>query len=140
MDWLTHWNESRWNQLKELEDLQHNLRGLFSRSRASWPERTVRVPQWVPVVDFSEDSRGYVLRAELPQVRREDVSINLEDGMLTITGDRRFDQNRKRDHRVEHTCGRFVHSFLIPEDAHPAKVSAVFKRGVLIVHMAKLWE
>lgn len=127
----------RWNQLNELEDRQHSLRSLFSRSSDHWPKDDEGLAEWIPLVDLSEDARGYVLKAELPQVRKEDVKIVLEDGMLTISGDRKFDQNCKKDHRVEHAYGRFAHSFLLPEDARPARVTAVFKNEVLTVHLTR---
>lgn len=93
--------------------------------------------KWIPLVEVSEDARGYVLKVELPQVKREDMKITIEEGTLTITGDRKFVQNCKRDHRVEHAYGRFVHSCLLPENARPARVTAVFKNEVLTVHLTK---
>lgn len=137
MNPLTSWNRLRWNQLNELEDLQHSLRSLFSRSRGHLAEEQAHVAQWIPLVDVSEDDARYVLRAELPRVKQEDVKLDLEDGTLTITGDRKFDQNGKKDHRVEHAYGRFAHSFVLPADARPAKISSVFKNGVLTVYLAK---
>ena len=63
--------------------------------------------------------------------------ITTDDDTLAITGDRELDLNRKIGQPVEHACGRFAHRFAIPADARPAKVSAVFKNGVLMVHLAK---
>lgn len=137
MNPLAHWNQLRWNQLNELEDLQHTLRSLFSRSRAHSPEDHVGVAQFIPLVDVSEDARGYFIKAELPQVKKEDVKITLEDGTLTITGERKFDQNNKRDYPHGLAHGRFAHSFVVPNDAHPAKVTSAFKNGVLEVHLAR---
>ena len=128
---------ARWNQLNELEDLQHSLGSLFSRPCVHWPEQHLRAPQRIPLVAVSENARGYVLKVELPQVKQEDAKITIEDGTLTITGDRKFNLNRKKDHAVEHAYGRFAHSFQVPADARPAKVSAGFKKGVLTVHLAK---
>ena len=84
-----------------------------------------------------ENARGYLLTAELPEVKQEDAKITIDDDTLTITGDRTFDVNRKKGQPVEHACGRLAHRFAIPADARPAKVSAVFKNGVLMVHLAK---
>lgn len=134
---LAHWSRSRWNQLNELEDLQHSLGTLFRHSLESWPEEHLSEPQWIPLVTVSENARGYVLKADLPQVKQEDVKITLEDGTLTITGRRKFDQNRHQDQRVKRAYGRFAHSFVLPVDARPASVSAVFKNGVLTVHLAR---
>ena len=125
------------NQLNEVADLQHSVGSLFSRSGVHGPAQPLRAPQRIPLVAVSENARRYALKAELPQVKQEDVKINLDDDTLTITGDREFDLNRKRDHPAEYACGRFAHSFEVPADARPAKVSAVFKNGVLMVHLAK---
>src|SRR5690349_12245461 len=137
MNPLAHWNQTRLNQLNELEDLQHRLRNLVRRSRTSRRERQARLPQWIPLVEVSEDARGYVIKAELPQVKKEDVRITLEEGTLIITGERKFDQNSKKDHPLALACGRFAHSLVIPNDARPARMTTMFKNGVLIVHLAR---
>ncbi|SPE51254.1 putative Heat shock protein, Hsp20 family [Verrucomicrobia bacterium] len=137
MNALTRWNQLRLNQLNEVETMQHSLRGLFNRSVVGWPGPHLRPPQWIPLVAVSENARGYVLKAQLPQVKAEDVQIVITEGMLTISGDRKFEQNRKKDYLVQHAYGRFAHSFALPPDARPAKGSAVFREGVLIVLLAK---
>ena len=134
MNPLARWNQLRWNQLNELEDLQHTLGSLFSRSRVRSPQDRVRV---IPLVDVSEDARGYLIRVELPQVKKEDVEIILEDGTLTITGERKFDQNSKRDHPIALSRGRFAHSFEVPNNARPVRATAMFNNGVLKVHLAR---
>jgi len=133
---------ARWNQFKQLEDLQHTLGSLFSRPqvhRSEGYEEPLRVPEWIPLVDISEDGKEYLIKAELPEVKKEDVKITMEDGTLTIMGDRKFEkeENGKRYHRVERTYGSFGRSFSLPDDASPAKVTADFKDGVLKVHLAK---
>ena len=137
MDPLAHWNQSRLNQLNEMHALQHRLRSMVRHSRAHRPKDLVRVLQWIPLVNVSEDARGYVIRAELPQVRKEDVRIILENGTLIITGERKFDRNSKKDQPPALTYGRFAHSFVIPNDARPARVTTVFKNEVLIVHLTR---
>jgi HSP20 family protein len=137
MNPLTRWNQLRWNQLNELEDLQHTLGSLFSRSRVRSPEDRVRVTQFIPLVDVSEDARGYLIRVELPRVKKEDVEIILENGTLTITGERKFDQNRKKDHPMPLAHGRFVNSFAVPNNARPVRATAAFNNGVLTVHLAR---
>lgn len=137
MNALAQWNQSRWNQLSDSEDLQQTLRGLPSRPGVDWGEQHPGAPQRIPLVTARENARWYVLKTELPRVRQEDVKITIEGGTLTITGDRTFDLNRKKDSTAEHAYGRFAHSFAVPADARPAKVNAVFKNGVLTVHLAK---
>jgi HSP20 family protein len=122
--------------------VQHSLGNLFKRAQAPMPEgqeEPMRVADWAPLVDISEDHQEFLIKAELPEVKKEDVKITLEDGMLTITGDRRFEkeENGKKYHRVERAYGSFVRTFSLPDDASPGKVSAEFKDGVLRVHLAK---
>ena len=78
-----------------------------------------------------------MIKAELPQVKQEDVKIAIEDNTLTITGERKFDRNSKKHHPIEQAYGRFSHSFELPADARPPTVSTMFNNGVLIVHVAR---
>ena len=133
---------AHWNQFKELEDLQHSLGSLFGRPqvrRTECQEEPLSVPEWTPLVDISEDAKEYLIKAELPEVQKEDVKITMEDGTLSIMGDRKFEKqdNGKKYHRVERAYGSFGRSFSLPDDASPAKVTADFKDGVLKVHLAK---
>jgi len=133
---------AHWNQYKELEALQNGLSSLFARPqgpRAQGQEEPMRVADWAPLVDICEDPTEYLIKAELPEVNKEDVKITLEDGMLTITGDRKFEKEEKgkKYHRVERAYGSFVRTFSLPDDASPGKVTAVFKDGVLRVHLVK---
>lgn len=133
---------TRWNQLRQLEALQHSLGSLFGRSPAQWPEgqeEQIAVPEWTPLVDISEDDQEYLIKAELPEVKKEDVKVAAEEGTLTITGERKFEKEvkGKKYHRVERSYGSFVRNFSLPDDASPAKVTAEFKDGVLTIHLAK---
>ena len=133
---------TRWNQLRQLEALQHGLGSLFSRSPAQWPEgqeEQIAVPEWAPLVDISEDDKEYLIKAELPEVKKEDVKVTAEEGTLTIMGERKFEKEEKgkKYHRVERSYGSFVRSFSLPDDASPGKVTAEFRDGVLSVHLAK---
>ena len=76
--------------MKELEALQHGLGSLFSRSPVHLPEgqeEQIAVPEWAPLVDISEDDKEYLIKAELPEVKKEDVKVTAEEGTLTIMGD-----------------------------------------------------
>jgi HSP20 family protein len=133
---------TRWNQLRQLEALQQGLGSLFSRSPVQWPEgqeEPMAVAEWAPLVDISEDDKEYLIKAELPEVKKEDVKVTAEEGTLTITGERKFEKEAKgkKYHRVERAYGSFVRNFSFPDDASPSKVSADFKDGVLSVHLAK---
>ncbi len=133
---------TRWNQLRQLEALQHGLGSLFNRSSSQWTEgqeEPLAVAEWAPLVDISEDDKEYLIKAELPEVKKEDVKVTAEEGTLTITGERKFEkeENGKKYHRVERAYGSFERNFSIPDDASPAQVSAEFKDGVLTVHLTK---
>ena len=133
---------TRWNQLKELEALRHGLGSLFSRAPTQWSEgqeEPMAVAEWAPLVDISEDDKEYLIKAELPEVKKEDVKVTAEEGTLTISGERKFEKEEKgkRYHRVERTYGSFGRSFSLPADASPTKVLAEFKDGILTVHLVK---
>ena len=133
---------AQWNQYRQLEALHQTLGSLFGRAPVAKPEgqeEPMRLADWAPLVDISEDGKEYLIKAELPEVKKEDVRISMEDGTLTITGDRKFEkeENGKKYHRVERAYGSFGRSFSLPDDASPAKVTADFKDGVLKVHLAK---
>lgn len=132
----------RWDPFKEMDELQRRLTSVFGVS----PQRVVdgkqeamRVSQWMPLVDIVEDAKEYLIKAELPEVRKDEVKVTVENGVLTISGERRYEKEEKdkRYHRVERAYGSFARSFGMPEDADDSKVSAEFKDGVLTVHLAK---
>ena len=110
---------TRWNQLRQLEALQHGLGSLFSRSPAQWPEgqeEQIAVPEWAPLVDISEDDKEYLIKAELPEVKKEDVKVTAEEGTLTIMGERKFEKEEKgkKYHRVERVLRQFCAQLLAP--------------------------
>jgi HSP20 family protein len=129
-----------------MEDLQQRLFGLLNRNFGRVPmrgeadgEETITVTQWAPLVDISEDEKEYLIKAELPEVRKEDVKVTVENGVLLIQGERKFEkeEKNKRYHRVERAYGSFTRSFTLPDDSESDKVVAEFKDGVLKVHLAK---
>jgi len=125
-----------------METFQHNLDSLLRHSSTLHPgtqPETVAAPEWSPLVDISEDANEYLIKAELPEVRKEDVKVTAEAGTLTIMGERKFENGEqgKKYHRVERAYGTFGRTFSLPADASPAKVSAEFKDGVLTVHLVK---
>jgi HSP20 family protein len=133
---------TRWNQLKELEALHNGLSTLFSRPSTlatEGQEEPLGVAEWSPLVDISEDDKEYLIKAELPEMKKEDVKVTAEDGTLTIMGERKFEKEEKskKYHRVERAYGSFGRRFSLPDDTSPAKVSAEFKDGVLSGHLAK---
>ena len=94
---------------------------------------------WVPAVDVSETDGEFKIKAEIPDVKKEDVKVTLEDGVLTIQGQRKQEKEDKgtKYHRVERTYGSFVRSFTLPDLVDEEKVKAEFKDGVLNLQLPK---
>jgi HSP20 family protein len=134
---------TKWNPFRELEDIQNRLSSLFGRTPLrGFGEEAMTVSEWTPLVDIAEDDKEYLIKAELPEVKKEDVKVTVENGVLTITGERKFEKEEKgkKYHRVERGYGSFMRSFTLPEGAAGDKISAEFKDGVLKVHLAKSAE
>ena len=95
--------------------------------------------EWSPSVDISESDQEYLIRAELPAVKKEDVHITFEDGMLTLSGERKLktEERKEKYHRVESFYGKFSRSFTLPEDADGGAIRAESKDGVVTVHVPK---
>jgi HSP20 family protein len=97
------------------------------------------VADWMPTVDISETDGEYLIKAELPEVKKEDVKVTVENGVLTLQGERRQEKEEKgkRYHRVERSYGSFVRSFSLPESVDEGAVKAEYKDGVLNLHLPK---
>lgn len=133
---------TRWDPFRELEDMHRRLSSLvddeaFVRRRNG--KEAMTVAEWAPTVDIVEDEKNYVIKAELPEVKKEDVHVRVENGVLTITGERKAEKEEKgkKYHRVERSYGSFARSFALPENVDAEKVSASYKDGLLTVTVAK---
>jgi len=117
--------------------LSQILGGTTTRSGNGREEITVAT--WAPVVDIIEDDKEYLIKAELPEVKKNDVKVRVEDGVLYITGERNLEKEDKgkRYHRIERAYGSFTRTFSLPDDADAQQVNAEFKDGMLSVHVAK---
>ncbi|HEY6973083.1 MAG TPA: Hsp20/alpha crystallin family protein [Nitrospiraceae bacterium] len=130
----------RWDPFRELEDMSDRLNRMFARPAARTNgKETMIVADWVPTVDISETDGEYQIKAEIPDVKKEDVKVTLEDGVLTIQGERKQEKEEKgkKYHRVERSYGSFVRSFSLPDVIDEEKVKAEFKDGVLNLHLPK---
>lgn len=131
----------RWNPLREMERMQREFDRLFngSRSRLGRSEESMTATEWSPSVDITEDDNEFVVKAELPEVKKDDVKVTLEQDVLTIRGERRAEkeEKHKKYHRVERSYGSFERSFTLPEATDAGKITSEFKDGVLTVHLPK---
>jgi HSP20 family protein len=134
-------NLTRWDPFHELEMMSDRLNRVFGRpqSRTDGGRELMTVSDWTPTADISETDREYLIKMELPEVRKEDVKVTVEDGVLTIQGERRQEREEKgkKFHRVERSYGVFMRSFRVPDHVDEVKVGAEFKDGMLILHLPK---
>ena len=134
-------NLIKWDPFRELEDVSSRLNRIFGRplARTRQDNEMLATADWMPSVDISETDAAYLIKGEIPGVRKEDVKVTLQDGMLTIQGERKQEkeEKNKKFHRVECSYGNFVRSFRVPDDADASAVKAEFKDGMLNVTLPK---
>ena len=139
--WNLHHPVRQWDPFKEMEEMQERMARVFDLAPLC-PEagrELMSARDWAPLVDISEDDQEYLIKAELPEVKKEDVRVSVENGVLNITGERKHEaeSQTKKQHRLERGYGRFVRGFTLPDDVNPAQVAAEFKDGLLKVHVPK---
>ena len=133
-------NALGWNPGRELEEMSDRLNRVLTRgARGRNENEAMTVADWIPLVDISETTAEYVIKAEIPEVKKEDVKVTLEHGVLTVQGIRRqeAEEKGKKYHRVERSYGSFVRRFSLPDLVDDAQVQAVFKDGILMLHLPK---
>ena len=129
-----------WTPFKELDEVENRLGRFFRGFPTRWTGNgEFTLPDWSPQVDISEDEKEYLVKADLPEMKKEDIKVNFENGLLSISGERKTEkeEKKKKYHRVERSYGKFERAFTLPEDADAAKLAAEFKDGVLRVHVPK---
>jgi HSP20 family protein len=131
-----------WDPFRELEEMNNRLNRVISRSvpaRSSASKDALTVFDWAPTVDIAESTEEYQIRAELPDVKKEDIKVSVDNGTLRIEGERRQEKEEKgkRWHRVERSYGSFLRTFVLPDNADGAKMSAEYKNGMLDVRLPK---
>lgn len=134
----------RWNPFREMDEIQRRMSSLMEGNllrpgNLTNGEENITVPEWAPLVDVIEDEKEYLIKVELPEVHKEDVKVTVENGTLTISGERKTETQEKnrKFHRLERSYGRFERTFSIPDDAESDGVKAEFRDGVLRVRLAK---
>jgi len=130
----------RWEPVRELSSLQNDMNRLFNTffdAPTAGAGNASR--RWIPAMDLVETDDQFVLKADLPGLTDEDVHIDVEGDVLTVSGERRAEHEEKREGyvRVERSFGAFRRSLTLPEGVDPEAVSASFDRGVLEVRIPK---
>ena len=134
-------NLVRWRPMRDMETLHNRINRLFDGS--FFPtfslDDGISLGNWRPVVDIYENEDTVVVKAELPGVEKEDLKVDLKDGVLTLSGERSHEKEVKEEnyYRKERAFGSFHRSFRVPEGIDPDKINAEFKDGVLKVEIPK---
>jgi HSP20 family protein len=131
----------RWDPLRDMDSLQSDVNRLFDRffQSGTGNGNGGAVRRWIPPMDLVESESDLVLRADLPGMSEKDVEIEVKDGVLTVSGERRSESEEKGEgfHRVERAFGRFSRSLSLPDGVDAERIAAKFKDGVLEVTIPK---
>jgi HSP20 family protein len=134
----------KWEPFRDVDDMFDRF---FAETMRRWPQQAQGAGQgrdqqgreWAPAADVSETENEYLIKAEVPEVRKEDVSVTVQDGVLTLAGERKQEKREEREkvHRVERFYGSFARRFALPENADEQGISAESRDGVILIHIPK---
>lgn len=130
----------KWNPFRELEEIQRRLNRMFTDTGvAKVNDEPFFMADWAPAVDIRETEKHFAVKVDLPDVKKEDIKVEMHDGVLTVQGERKQEKEEKGDrfHRIERQYGTFVRRFTMPTQVDEAKVMADFKDGVLNITLPK---
>ncbi len=129
----------RWEPVRELNSIQGEMNRLFNTYFDTPHSGVGNGRRWIPAMDLVESGDEFVLRADLPGLSEGDVNIELEDNVLTISGERKTEHEERKGgyYRVERSSGKFSRSLSLPEGVDPEAVNASFENGVLEVRIPK---
>jgi HSP20 family protein len=129
----------RWEPFTGADELLARMPGMLGRWPRAFDSNAKNLFDWSPSVDISETEAEYLIRADLPAVKKEDVHVTFDDGLLTISGERKqkTEEKNEKSHRVETLYGTFSRSFSLPDNVDAANIRAESKDGVITVRVAK---
>ena len=136
-------NIVNWTPFRDMEGFFDRYYNALGRAPLAGNDVELRKKmEWRPSVDISETEKHYLIKVELPEVEKDDVDVAIENGILTISGERHFESEEETEtkHRIESMYGRFARSFTLPSDVDEANISAKSKNGVLKVWLPKVAE
>ncbi|MGB1873625.1 MAG: Hsp20/alpha crystallin family protein [Akkermansiaceae bacterium] len=135
----------KWDPMKEFNQLGQRLSSFFEgkndSSSITGELFDADTPDWKPACDITEDEQEYLVTADLPEVKKDEVKVNIDNGVISISGERKTKSEKKdkdkKYHRIERSYGSYQRSFRLPENVKEEGVKAEFKDGVLRVHLPK---
>lgn len=132
----------RWEPFDGLNRIQSRINDLFDETFGRSRALSASTGVWFPPVDVLESRDSYLIRAELPGMKKEDFNLEVRDGALTLSGERKFEEpaNGVEYHRVERASGKFVRSFSLPHTVKSEEIKATYRDGILEIHVPKADE
>jgi len=129
----------KWEPFRDVDDMFDRF---FAETMRRWPRPSAEgraALDWAPAADVSETEGEYLIKADLPEVRKEDVSVTVQDGVLTLSGERRQEKHEDNEklHRVERVYGSFARRFALPENADEQAIRAESRDGVILIRIPK---
>ena len=129
----------KWEPFRDVDDVFDRF---VAETLRRWPRHAAEgraALDWAPAADVSETEAEYLIKADLPEVRKEDLSITVQDGVLTLSGERRQEVRAENEkvHRVERAYGSFARRFALPENADEQSIRAESRDGVILIHIPK---
>ena len=132
----------RWEQVEGVNRIQSRINELFEDALGRTRAQQNAAAVWYPPVDILESKDSYLIRAELPGMRKEDLKTEVNEGILTLSGERKLEEPASgvEYHRVERVTGKFSRSFHVPQTVNPDGIKATYKDGILEVQVPKADE
>jgi HSP20 family protein len=127
-------NMIRWNPFNEMEDFFRPYHRAMARNQS---QEGLLSAEWSPSVDITEDDKEFLIKAELPEVKKEDISVDINQGVVTLSGERKAEKRDEKEHRIERFYGKFSRSFTLPENVNETEIQAESKEGMLYLHLPK---
>lgn len=133
---------TRWDPFREMSTLQERMNRLFTDQLGAITHDEALTGNFVPPVDVYEDENSIQVRLEVPGIEEKDIDIRLENNVLTVRGERKFEKEEKEEnfHRIERRYGSFTRSFTLPATVNSEDVQADYEKGVLNIRLAKRAE
>lgn len=137
---MRHGHMQKWEPIRDLWDLSDDLNKFFFGFGRKGDEEGQAM--WAPTMDIYEDKEAIKVYVDLPGMKKEDISINVEDNVLTVKGERKFEEENKKKnyYRIERSYGTFRRSFALPNNVDTGKIAANMKDGILTVEIPKKEE
>lgn len=125
----------RWNPFDEMDNFLRSYQTALAKNTA---QEGMVSTDWRPSVDITENDQEFLIKAELPEVKKDDIKIQVDNGVLTLSGERKTEKKDEKEHRIERFYGCFSRSFSLPDNVNESDIRAESKEGMLYLHLPKI--